>query len=89
MIHSQFEEKFEEINGVQVPANFPSSSGVNENPTTTIGTENRAKDIEVQGQYDHGVCVDPNVPQDSVSGIMKIVPSDVDVSLSLTLSVWI
>ncbi|PON65403.1 E2F Family [Parasponia andersonii] len=75
---SQFEEKFEEINGVQVPANFPSSSGVNENPATTIGTENRGKDIEVQGQHDQGISVDPNAPQDSVGGIMKIVPSDVD-----------
>lgn len=43
----------------------------------------------MQGQYDHGICVDPNAPQDSAGGIMKIVPSEVDVSLSLTLSVGI
>ena len=43
----------------------------------------------MQGQYDHGICVDPNAPQDSTGGIMKIVPSEVDVSLSLTLSVGI
>lgn len=80
---SKFEEKFEEVNGVQVPTNIPSSSGVNENPATTTTVENRAEDIEAQGQYDDGICVDPNAAQDSVSGMMKIVPSDVDVSLSL------
>ncbi|GMN61161.1 hypothetical protein TIFTF001_030258 [Ficus carica] len=75
---SKFEEKFEEVNGVQVPTNIPSSSGVNENPATTTTVENRAEDIEAQGQYDDGICVDPNAAQDSVSGMMKIVPSDVD-----------
>ncbi|XP_062082582.1 transcription factor E2FB isoform X2 [Humulus lupulus] len=76
---SQFEEKFEEIDGVQVPANFPSSSGVNENPATTMATIDRGKeDMKLQRQYDHEICADPTAPQDSVSGIMKIVPSDVD-----------
>lgn len=80
---SKFEEKFEEVNGVQVPTNFPSSSGINENPETSITVENRAEDIEAQPQFDDGIGVDPNATQDSMSGMMKIVPSDVDVSLSL------
>jgi hypothetical protein len=79
---SQFEEKFEEINGVEVPPSFPSSSGFNENPSTAVVTEeSRGKEIEMQGQDDQRMCSDLNASQDFVSGIMKIVPSDVDVSL--------
>ncbi|KAF4376430.1 hypothetical protein CsatB_028354 [Cannabis sativa] len=76
---SQFEEKFEEIDGVQVPANIPSCSGVNENPATMDMADGGKDDsTKLQRQHDHETCVDPNAPQDSVSGIMKIVPSDVD-----------
>lgn len=76
---SQFEEKFEEINGVEVPPNVPSSSGFDENPATTMVTEeSRGKEIEMQGQDAHRMCSDLNASQDFVSGIMKIVPSDVD-----------
>ncbi|XP_022756017.1 transcription factor E2FB-like [Durio zibethinus] len=76
---SQFEEKFEEIQGVDPPANFPSTSGLNENPATTMVTEeSRGKEIEMQGQDINGMCSDLNVSQDFVSGIMKIVPSEVD-----------
>ncbi|CAL9000215.1 unnamed protein product [Prunus brigantina] len=75
---SQFEEKFEEINGVEVPTDIPSSSGVNENPATTMVTENRGKDVEIQGPDDHRMCADPTASQDIMSGMMKIVPSDVD-----------
>uniref|UniRef100_A0A2N9IRS8 E2F/DP family winged-helix DNA-binding domain-containing protein n=1 Tax=Fagus sylvatica TaxID=28930 RepID=A0A2N9IRS8_FAGSY len=76
---SQFEEKFEEINGVEVPPSFPSSSGFNENPSTAVVTEeSRGKEIEMQGQDDQRMCSDLNASQDFVSGIMKIVPSDVD-----------
>ncbi|XVF69240.1 hypothetical protein PTKIN_Ptkin11bG0065200 [Pterospermum kingtungense] len=78
---SQFEEKFEEIQGVDPPTNFPSTSGLNENPTTTMVTdteENRGKEIEMQGQDTNRMCSDLNASQDFVSGIMKIVPSDID-----------
>ncbi|XP_057953369.1 transcription factor E2FB-like [Malania oleifera] len=75
---SQFEEKFEEINGIEVPPNFPLSSGFSENPTTSMVMEDsRGKDIEMQGQDDHTMSSDLNASQDFVSGIMKIVP-DVD-----------
>ncbi|XWS73853.1 hypothetical protein CRYUN_Cryun02cG0164900 [Craigia yunnanensis] len=76
---SQFEEKFEEIQGVDLPPNFPSTSGLNENPARIMVTEeSRGKEIEMQGQNINGMCSDLNVSQDFVSGIMKIVPSDVD-----------
>lgn len=48
--------------------------------------ENTAHDIELQGQDDHRICADPSASQDFMSGIMKIVPSDVDVSRSLSLA---
>ncbi|XP_017611673.2 transcription factor E2FB-like isoform X2 [Gossypium arboreum] len=76
---SQFEEKFEEIQGADPPPNFPSTSGLNENPATTmVPEESRGKEIEMQGQDDNKMCSDLNASQDFVSGIMKIVPSDVD-----------
>ncbi|KAG4183256.1 hypothetical protein ERO13_A09G097800v2 [Gossypium hirsutum] len=76
---SQFEEKFEEIQGADPPPNFPSTSGLNENPATTmVPEESRGKEIEMQWQDDNKMCSDLNASQDFVSGIMKIVPSDVD-----------
>ncbi|XP_038681022.1 transcription factor E2FB [Tripterygium wilfordii] len=76
---SQFEEKFEEINGVEPTSNIPSSSGLNENPVTAKATEESGeKEIGMQQQDSHPMCSDPNASQDFVSGIMKIVPTDVD-----------
>ncbi|KAM7273386.1 hypothetical protein ACFE04_028050 [Oxalis oulophora] len=69
---SQFEEKFEEIQGAEVPQNLPSSSAINDNP---VEDSSRGKDIEMPGQDS---CSDINASQDFVSGIMKIVPSEVD-----------
>lgn len=80
---SQFEEKFEETNGVAAPENHPSSSGLSFYPGTSVTGENRRGNSEVQGQ-DHVTCSDPNASQDFVSGILKIVPSDVDVSFSFS-----
>ncbi|CAN0916890.1 Transcription factor E2FB [Linum grandiflorum] len=70
---SQFEEKFEEIHGVQPPPppppSYPSSSSLNENPATEpVALENRGKEIENSEQDQ----------QDYFSGIMKIVPTDID-----------
>lgn len=81
---SQFEEKFEEIHGAEAeaPPNLPSNSGFNENQTATVITEeSRGKEIEVQEQDSQRICTDLSSAQDFVSGIMKIVPSEVDVSL--------
>ncbi|XP_015868390.2 transcription factor E2FB isoform X2 [Ziziphus jujuba] len=75
---SQFEEKFEEINGVELPTSFPSSSGIRDDPAAALVIENTAHNVELQGQDDHRTYADPSASQDFVSGIMKIVPSDVD-----------
>ncbi|KAF8395448.1 hypothetical protein HHK36_019394 [Tetracentron sinense] len=78
---SQFEEKFEELNGVEAPLSFPlaSGSGSNENPAAIMVTEgSRGKEVQLQGQDDQRMCSDLNASQDFVGGIMKIVPSDID-----------
>ncbi|KAI3905728.1 hypothetical protein MKW92_048708 [Papaver armeniacum] len=76
---SQFEEKFEELNGVEAPAIVPpaSSSGSHmEEPMVT--EENRGKEIELDAQDPNRMYSDPSASQDFVGGIMKIVPTDVD-----------
>ncbi|XP_062112558.1 transcription factor E2FA isoform X1 [Humulus lupulus] len=79
---SQFEEKFEEMNSAEPPANFPiaSSSGSSEPTATEVITveSNTGKEIEPQPQHDHQVCPDINALQEFPGGMMKIVPSDVD-----------
>ncbi|KAG4191712.1 hypothetical protein ERO13_A07G112100v2 [Gossypium hirsutum] len=76
---SQFEEKFEEIQGGDPPPNFPSTSGLNENSATAMVTEESSgKEIEMQGHDANRMCSDLSASQDFVSGIMKIVPSEVD-----------
>ncbi|KAK3205629.1 hypothetical protein Dsin_019675 [Dipteronia sinensis] len=76
---SQFEEKFEEIHGAEAPPNLPSTSTIIENPSTTMITEEtRGKEIEMQEQDVDRMCTDISASQDFVSGIMKIVPSEVD-----------
>eukprot|EP00257_Ricinus_communis_P026548 XP_025013962.1 transcription factor E2FB isoform X6 [Ricinus communis] len=78
---SQFEEKFEEIHGAEPPPTYPSSSSFNENPAPTVVPEDgRGKEIEMQGDDAQRMCSELSTSQDFVSGIMKIVPSDVDVS---------
>ena len=50
-----------------------------------VTEESRGKEIEMQGQDTNGMYSDLNASQDFGSGIMKIVPSDVDVSSTLLL----
>ncbi|XP_012572831.1 transcription factor E2FB isoform X2 [Cicer arietinum] len=73
---SQFEEKFEEINGVDVAPKFPSSPEVDKQQSTLV-PEDKGKEVEVQGQDGEGPSSDFTNSHDFVSGIMKIVPSDV------------
>lgn len=40
------------------------------------------------GEENHSMCTDMQSSQDFVSGIMKIVPSDVNVSLILIIGVY-
>jgi hypothetical protein len=84
---SQFEEKIEDIQGVEPPPSYPSTSGFNENPATTMTMEeSRGKEVEMQEQDGHRMCSELNTAHDFVSGIMKIVPSDVDVSFPCLMS---
>ncbi|CAL5379291.1 unnamed protein product [Camellia sinensis] len=78
---SQFEEKFEEINGDEASPSIPLTSGFDGNSAAPMVTEESRNDTEIQGQEDHRLCFDINASQDFVSGIMKIVPkvdSDAD-----------
>ncbi|XP_022766988.1 transcription factor E2FA-like isoform X2 [Durio zibethinus] len=75
---SQF-EKFEEMNGVEPPVSVPlaSSSGSNENQVELVNVDTR-KEIEPQAQQTHQMGSDINASQESVGGMMRIVPSDID-----------
>lgn len=80
---SRFEEKFEETNSVEPPASVPpvSSSDSNENQVKEIINVDRAgNETEAQAQQAHQIYSDLNSSQEVVGGMMKIVPSDVDVS---------
>lgn len=82
---SQFEERFEEINGPEPPVSLPlpSSSGSNEPPVAeTVPAECSAKGLEPQPQIPSHTYSDLNTSQDFGGGMMKIVPSDADVSKS-------
>lgn len=75
---SQFEEKFEEVNAVEAPPSVPSTSGLNENETPTLATEeNEEVDIGMEGKENQSVRSEVGTSQDFMTGIMKIVP-DVD-----------
>ncbi|KAJ7948043.1 Transcription factor [Quillaja saponaria] len=73
---SQFEEKFEEINGVEVQPNPLLQSEVNENPAVVV--DERRMEVEMQAQDAQTTHSDVNTSHDFMSGIMKIVPSDVE-----------
>ncbi|KAE9620620.1 hypothetical protein Lal_00019020 [Lupinus albus] len=73
---SQFEEKFEEVN-VDIAPKFPSTPEFNKQQPT-VAAEDRGKGIEVQEQDCHDPSSDFTTAQDFMSGIMKIVPSDVN-----------
>lgn len=78
---SQFEEKFEEVNGVEPSMSFPlaSSSGSNENAATEMTpVVSSMVEFEPPAQNSHRMSSDPNVSQDNAGGIMRIVPSDIN-----------
>ncbi|XP_017977856.1 PREDICTED: LOW QUALITY PROTEIN: transcription factor E2FA [Theobroma cacao] len=76
---SQFEEKFEELNGVEPPVRLPlaSSSGSNENQVELVNVDSTRKEVEPQAQT-HQMGSDINASQESVGGMMRIVPLDID-----------
>ncbi|RDX73192.1 Transcription factor E2FA, partial [Mucuna pruriens] len=77
---SQFEEKFEEINGAELPMiPLASSSGSNEQlMTEMVPAECSGKELEPQTQFSSHAYSDLNASQEFGGGMMKIVPSDVD-----------
>ncbi|KAK7345260.1 hypothetical protein VNO77_15858 [Canavalia gladiata] len=78
---SQFEEKFEEINGAELPMSLPlaSSSGSNEQLVTEmVPAECSGKEVEPQAQLSSHAYPDLNASQEFAGGMMKIVPSDAD-----------
>ncbi|KAK7278716.1 hypothetical protein RJT34_23752 [Clitoria ternatea] len=78
---SPFEEKFEEINGADLPTSFPlaSSSGSNEQLVTEmVSAECSGKELEPQAQFSSHAYSDLSAPQEFSGGMMKIVPSDAD-----------
>lgn len=81
--HSQFEERFEEI-GIEPPSSLPSESTFNENsPPTSAREDGNRKEIQMPGHDDDRLSPDFNFSHDLAGGIMKIIPSDVDVSLRI------
>lgn len=83
---SQFEEKFEEVSGVVTPPKLHSGKSMANpetvgNPTLAVATEDsKEKELQVNNQDSQRGFPDVNSSQDFGSGMMKIVPSDVDVS---------
>jgi len=83
-LFSQFEEKFEEVNGAELPMiPVASSSESNEQlMTEMVPAESSGKEFEPQTQLSSHAYSDLNASQEFAGGMMKIVPSDVDVSIS-------
>lgn len=82
---SQFEEKFEEMNNVEPPPKLPFASSTGSN-VNTVGKKlytasKNEETTECQDQPYQTSCA--NTSNELVGGIMKIVPSDVDVSFVL------
>ncbi|KAJ1385790.1 Winged helix-like DNA-binding domain superfamily [Sesbania bispinosa] len=78
---SQFEEKFEEVNGAEPPMSIPlaSSSGSNEQPVAEmVPAECSGQGLEPQAQLSSHAYSDLNASQEFAGGMMKIVPSDAD-----------
>ncbi|CAA2969350.1 transcription factor E2FB isoform X1 [Olea europaea subsp. europaea] len=74
---SQFEERFEEMNGVEVQPSNPPTSTFDENASVTPATEEIRVNEANQSLEAQRMCSDTSTSQDFVSGILKIVP-DID-----------
>jgi transcription factor E2F3 len=82
---SQFEEKFEEINAAEPPTSLAlaSSSGSTEQQVTEmVPAECSGNGLDPQALLSSQEYSDLNVSQELAGGMMKIVPSDADVSMS-------
>ena len=79
LLASRFEEKFEEVNDVELPqvTSHP-SIGPSDNAMAVV-PESTQNNFQAENLAGHPLCSDFSIPQDS-TGIMRIVPSDVNVS---------
>ncbi|GLJ52549.1 hypothetical protein SUGI_1118290 [Cryptomeria japonica] len=76
---SQFEEKFEEMNPVDIPVgSVPLRTGPAEDLPIMPGSS-ISVDSEQQGHETQKLSSELNIPQDFGSGIMRIIPSDVHI----------
>jgi len=78
---SKFEEAFEQMSGAGASPNIPpiSNPSLTQSEASAIRPEEESRGKELEVQCMPLMCADPNFLQDS-GGMMKIVPSDVDVS---------
>lgn len=72
------------MSGVETPPRIPPTSNsafVESSAVEVVTEESRGKEMAPNVQDSQRMSSDPNASQDFVGGMMKIVPSDVDVSL--------
>lgn len=72
------------MSGVEAPPSLPPASNSRSAETSAVAivAESRGKEMELESHHDaHRMCSDPSASQDFIGGIMKIVPSDLDVSV--------
>ncbi|CAL9081694.1 unnamed protein product [Musa textilis] len=78
---SQFEEKFEEMSGVEIPPKLlptSNSNSVEYSMMPIVTEESRGNEMELDIQQSERIWSDVNTSQDFGGGMMKIVPSDID-----------
>ncbi|CAM8927431.1 unnamed protein product [Rhodiola kirilowii] len=78
---SQFEEKFEDLNGAEQSVNFSAAStsrSVDNPGTGMVSMESTGNNITGQAQYAHKISseyqMNDNAPDDFIDGMMKLVP---------------
>ncbi|KAG6487367.1 hypothetical protein ZIOFF_055953 [Zingiber officinale] len=77
---SQFEEKFEEMGGVETPPKLPPSNSCSVDCSTApcVPQESRGNGMEFDTQQNERIWSDVNFSHDFSGGMMKIVPSEID-----------
>ncbi|URD88204.1 hypothetical protein MUK42_30777 [Musa troglodytarum] len=79
--YGQFEEKFEEMSGVEIPPKLlptSNSNSVEYSMMPIVTEESRGNEMELDIQQSERIWSDVNTSQDFGGGMMKIVPSDID-----------
>lgn len=85
---SQFEGKFEEMGGAETPRKLPppsNSCSVDCSTAPCVPEESRGNGMELDTQQNERIWSDMNFSHDYSGGMMKIVPSEIDVSVLWTM----